>query len=269
MICRLFLSKKIKKMVEQMLPAERKSQILKYIQREKAVKTEDLSKYFDVHEATIRRDLTFLEQENKIKRTHGGVVLNEEVFSEPHFDERESSLFEEKKRIGVKAASFINDGDSIILDSGTTTKQIAEAIKDRSNITVITNDIHIAALLTRSSVKVVVTGGILFSENFILNGEITNQTLSKLNVTKAFIATPALHPQKGLTHFDDTLISAKISMIRAAKEIFVVTDHSKLGMASLYTFGEMDKIHHIITDDKISEKMEKELKERCNNVWIV
>ena len=253
-----------------MLPAERKTQVLKYIQREKAVKTEDLSKYFDVHEATIRRDLTFLEQENKIKRTHGGVILNEEeVFSEPHFDERESSLFEEKKRIGIKAASFINDGDSIILDSGTTTKQIAEAIKDRDNLTVITNDIHIAALLTRSSIKVVVTGGVLFPENFLLNGEITNQTLSNLNVTKAFIATPALHPDKGLTHFDDTLISAKISMIRAAKEIFVVADHSKLGMASLYTFGEMDSINHIITDDKISEKMEKELKEHCNNVWIV
>ncbi|WP_172370105.1 DeoR/GlpR family DNA-binding transcription regulator [Sporosarcina jiandibaonis] len=252
-----------------MLPAERQAEVLKYIQRKKAVKTEDLSKHFDVHEATIRRDLTYLEQEKKIKRTHGGVILNEEVFSEPHFDERESSFFEEKGRIGEKAASFINDGDSIILDSGTTTKQIAEAIKNRRNLTVITNDIHIAALLTRSSIKVIVTGGVLFPENFILNGEITNQTLLNLNVTKAFIATPALHPEKGLTHFDDALISAKKSMIRAAKEIFVVTDHSKLGKLSLFTFGEMAKINHIITDDKISEEMESALKEHCDHVWIV
>ena len=88
-----------------MLPAERKQQILKYIQREKAVKTEDLSKHFNVHEATIRRDLTSLEREGKIMRTHGGVILNEEeVFSEPHFDVRESSLSEEKKRIGSKSS---------------------------------------------------------------------------------------------------------------------------------------------------------------------
>lgn len=253
-----------------MLPAERKKAILEYVQREKAVKTEDLSKHFNVHEATIRRDLTALEQENKIMRTHGGVVLNEEeVFSEPNFDVREGSLFEEKKRIGIKAASFIQDGDSIILDSGTTTKQIAEAIKNKKNLTVITNDIHIAALLRHSAMKVIVTGGILFRENFILNGEVTNHTLGNLNVTKAFIATPALHPEKGLTHFDDTLISAKASMIRAAKEIFVVTDHSKLGKLSLHTFAAMATIDHIITDDNISEHMEAQLRERCNHVWVV
>ena len=100
-------------------------------------------------------------------------------------------------------------------------------------MTVITNDIHIAALLRHSKIKVVVTGGVLYPENFILNGEVTDRTIANLNVKKAFIATPALHPEKGLTHFDDTLVSAKKSMIRAAKEIFVVADHSKLGMLSV------------------------------------
>lgn len=253
-----------------MLPAERQKQILKYIEREKAVRTEDLSRHFNVHEATIRRDLTFLEQKNKIMRTHGGVILQEEeVFSEPHFDVREGSYSEEKRRIGQKAASFIEDGDTLILDSGTTTKQIAEAIKDRQGLTVVTNDIHIAALLRHSDMKVIVTGGVLYPENFILNGEVTDRTLGNLNVKKAFIGTPALHPEKGLTHFDDTLTSAKSSMIQAAKEIFVVTDHSKLGMLSLHTFCRMDEIDHIITDDKIYEQMEARLKERCDHVWIV
>lgn len=255
---------------DDVLPAERQKKILKYIEREKAVRTEDLSNHFNVHEATIRRDLTLLEQKNKIMRTHGGVVLREEeVSSEPHFEEREGSFAEEKKRIGWKAASFIEEGDAIILDSGTTTKQIAEAIKDRKNLTVITNDIHIAALLRRSSVKVIVTGGILYPENFILNGEITDRTLKKLNVQKAFIGTPALHPEKGLTHFDETLTSSKASMIRSAKEIFVVTDHSKIGSLSLHTFCSMDKIDHIITDSRVSAEMESKLREQCNDVWIV
>lgn len=185
-------------MVNDMLPAERKLKILKFVQETKAASIQDLSKHFNVHDATIRRDLSELAKEKKLKRTHGGVVLNEEeVLSEPHFDLREGSFIEEKKRIGAKAAAFIEEGDSIALDSGTTTQHIAEAIKNKRNITVITNDIHIAAILRYSHLKVIVTGGVLFRNNFFLNGEVTNQTLANLNVTKAFIATPALHPEKG------------------------------------------------------------------------
>ncbi|VEF49388.1 DeoR family transcriptional regulator [Bacillus freudenreichii] len=256
--------------MKDMLPAERKQQILKYVQETKAASIQDLSIYFKVHEATIRRDLTELAKDKKIKRTHGGVVLNEEeVLSEPHFDLREGAFVEEKRRIGVKAASFIEEGDSIILDSGTTTKHIAEAIKNRKNITVVTNDIHIAALLRYSDLKVIVTGGVLYRENFILNGEVTNHTLANLNVSKAFIGTPALHPEKGLTHFDDTLVSAKTSMIRSSKEIFVVTDHSKIGKISLHTFAKMSEVDHVITDDRLNEHMVDELRNACGNVWVV
>jgi len=251
------------------LPAERKQEILRYVQEKNAATIRDLSTHFDVHEATIRRDLSELEKSKKIKRTHGGVILNEEeIHSEPHFDMREGSFSEEKQRIGLKAASFIEDGDTIILDSGTTTTKIAEAIKDRENITVITNDIHIAALLRHSQLKVIVTGGTLFQQNFILNGEITNHTLGNLNVKKAFIATPALHHEKGLTHFDETLISAKIRMVRAAKEIFVVTDHSKMSRVSLYTFAKMEDIDYIITDSKINKHIEKRLKESCDLIIV-
>lgn len=253
-----------------MLPAERKQAILKYVKEKKAATIRDLAIYFNVHDATIRRDLTELEESKHIKRTHGGVILNEEeIYSEPHFDMREASFNEEKRRIGIKAASYIEEGDTIILDSGTTTSHIAEAIKTRENITVITNDIHIAALLRHSSIKVIVTGGILYQENFILNGEITNQTLGHLNVKKAFIATPALHHEKGLTHFDETLISAKINMVQAAKEVFVVTDHSKMNRVSLYTFAKMEDIDCIITDSNMNKHMEQELKEVCENVVVV
>jgi|SRR5699024_1634275 len=253
-----------------MLPAERKQEIIKYVQEKNAATIKDLSLYFNVHEATIRRDLSELEESKKLKRTHGGVILNEEeIHSEPHFDMREGSFTEEKRRIGLKAASFIEEGDTVILDSGTTTTHIAEALKKRSNITVITNDIHIAALLRYSELKVVVTGGVLFRENFILNGEVTNYTLSNMNAKKAFIATPALHHEKGLTHFDETLISAKISMVRAAKEIFVVADHSKVSKVSLYTFAKLEKVDCIITDSKINEHIEQKLRNNCDSVIVV
>lgn len=253
-----------------MLPAERKQEIIKYVQEKNAATIKDLSLFFNVHEATIRRDLSELEESKKMKRTHGGVILNEEeIHSEPHFDMREGSLTEEKRKIGLKAASFIEEGDTVILDSGTTTTHIAEAIKNRKNITVITNDIHIAALLRYSELKVVVTGGVLFRENFILNGEVTNRTLSNMNAMKAFIATPALHHEKGLTHFDEMLISAKISMIGAAKEVYVVTDHSKMSKVSLYTFAKMGEIDCIITDSRINKHVEQKLRDNCEKVIVV
>lgn len=253
-----------------MLPAERKQEILKYVQEKGAATIKDLSTHFDVHEATIRRDLSELEESKKLKRTHGGVIFNEkEVHSEPHFDMREGSFTEEKRKIGLKAASFIEEGDTVILDSGTTTAHIAEEIKSKKNITVITNDINIAALLRYSDLTVVVTGGVLFRENFILNGEVTNHTLSNLNAVKAFIATPALHHEKGLTHFDEALISAKISMVRAAREVFVVADHSKLSKVSLYTFAKMDEVDCIITDSKINKHIEQKMRDNCDRVIVV
>lgn len=252
-----------------MLPAERKQEILKYVRQKKAATIKDLSTYFHVHEATIRRDLTELENSKQLKRTHGGVIFNEEeIHSEPHVDLREGSFSDEKKRIGQKAAQFIEEGDTVILDSGTTTTQIAEAIKERENITIVTNDIHIAALLRHSKIKVIVTGGVLFPENFILNGEITNYALNNLNVKKAFIATPALHHEKGLTHFDESLIAAKMNMIDAAKEIYVVTDHSKFNRISLHTFATVDKIDCIITDSKINKHMKEKFASQCEVVVV-
>lgn len=253
-----------------MLPAERKQEILKYVLEKTTATIKDLSEHFGVHEATIRRDLTEMEANKMVKRTHGGVILNEEeVHSEPHFDMRAGTFSEEKRRIGLRAASLIHDGDTIILDSGTTTSHIAEAIKDRKNITVITNDIYIAALLRNSQLKVIVTGGVLYQKNFILNGEITNQALRHLNVKKAFIATPAMHHEQGLTHFDETLIAAKMNMIRSAKEVYVVTDHSKMSKISLYTFGKMKDIDCVITDSQINRHIEDKLRENCSEVVVV
>jgi|SRR5699024_8287529 len=252
-----------------MLPAERKQHILKYVLKKSRATIKELSMHFEVHEATIRRDLTEMEENNTIMRTHGGVILNEEnIYSEPHFKMREDFFNEEKKRIGLKAATFIQNGDTIILDSGTTTSHIAEAIKNRENITVITNDIHIATLLHRTQLKVIITGGVLYPENFILNGEFTNQTLQHLNVNKAFIATPALHHDKGLTHFDEALVSAKIKMIEAAQEIYVATDHSKISKVSLYTFGKIHEIDYIITDSNINEHIKDEFQQRGRRIII-
>lgn len=237
-----------------MLPLERKKKLLEFLKQNRASTVSELASLFQVHEATIRRDLTKLEKQGLMKRTHGGVMLEKEVHSELPFQERESIHYEEKRRIGRRAAALIEDGDNIILDSGTTTLHIAKAIRNKRNLTVITNDINIAATLRfSSSIKVIVTGGVLFSESYMLNGLITDETLRSINIQKSFIGTPALHHEKGLTHFNEYLVSAKKEMIRAAKQIIVVTDHTKVGRVSTHSVASINNIDNLVVGREIEE----------------
>ncbi|MEN1967883.1 DeoR/GlpR family DNA-binding transcription regulator [Lentibacillus sp. N15] len=237
-----------------MLPLERQKGLLQFLKQNHASTVSELASHFQVHEATIRRDLTTLEKKGLMKRTYGGVMLEEEVHSEPSFQERESVQYDEKMRIGRRAAELIENGDNIILDSGTTTLHIAKSILDKQNLTVITNDINIAATLRfTSSIKVIVTGGVLFPESYMLNGMITDETLSTLNIQKSFIATPALHHEKGLTHFDEYLVSAKRGMISAAKQVIVVADHTKIGRISLHSVASTENIDDLVIGHELEE----------------
>ncbi|NMD69311.1 DeoR/GlpR transcriptional regulator [Bacillus sp. DNRA2] len=238
-----------------MLAAERKLKIIEYVKKNNVASVAQLSEEFNVHEATIRRDLSEIErEEGLLRRTHGGVVLAEGVHSEPSFTVRVTERVEEKQRIGKRAAELVNEGEHIILDSGTTTLQIAKHLSKRSNITVVTNDINIAAEFRDSKdIKVIVTGGILYPESFMLNGMFTNEVLKTLHVHKAFVATPAIHPKFGLTHFEEQLVSAKIGMIEAAQEVIVVADHFKIGGISLHTVAPSNRIHKLVTGIEATE----------------
>lgn len=252
-----------------MLAAERKAKIIEFVKRTNIATVTQLSEEFNVHEATIRRDLSEIEREGQLRRTHGGVILGEGIHSEPSFTVRATERVEEKQRIGEKAAEMIQEGDSIILDSGTTTFQIAKHIANKTNITVVTNDINIAAELRDSKgIKVIVTGGVLYPESFMLNGMFTNDVLKKLHVHKAFIGTPAIHPKKGLTHFEELFVPAKMEMINAASEVIVVTDHTKLGGVSLHMVSPINKVDKLITGEEASDTQIQQFKESGVEVII-
>ncbi len=245
-----------------MLAAERKMRIVELVKQKRIATVSDLAKEFHVHEATIRRDLIEIEQEGLLRRTHGGVVVDHGANIELSFTERANDQLEEKMRIGKIAADLIEDGEHVILDSGTTTVHIAKNLVHRSNITVITNDTNIAAeLRDSSSVKVFVTGGLLYSSSYMLNGIYTDQVLRSLHVQKAFIGTPAIHPKHGLTHPEDQLVQTKQGMIKAAQEIIVVADHSKIGKTSLHSVAPIESIHSFITGSEISNTLLNQFKD--------
>lgn len=253
-----------------LLAAERKLKIIDYVRKHSVASVAQLSQDFGVHEATIRRDLSEIEKEGRLRRTHGGVVLVERVSSEPSFTVRVNERVEEKTSIAERAIEMINEGDSIILDSGTTTFQIARLLSAKSNITVVTNDIKIAAeLQNNKDIKVIVTGGVLSPESYMLNGLFTDHALKKLHVTKAFIVIPAIHPKLGLTHFDDQFVSAKRSMIESAEQTIVVTDHTKLGGVSLHNVAPVAQIDVLITGKEASETQVKQFQEAGVTVYTV
>ncbi len=231
-----------------MLAAERKRRIIEYVRTHHSATVGILAERFRVHEATIRRDLSEIEQAGLLRRTHGGVVMEEWTKGEPTFNERYSQNADEKLRIGRMAASLVEDGDHIILDSGTTTLHIARHLVNHTNLTVVTNDMNVAGeLRDAAGVKVILTGGELYPSSYMLNGMLTDYALQSLHVVKAFIGTPALHPQHGLMHPEAQLVPAKRGMIRAGREIIVVTDHRKLGKLSLHTVAPIDAVHTLIT----------------------
>ncbi|GIP35054.1 DeoR/GlpR family DNA-binding transcription regulator [Paenibacillus sp. J2TS4] len=254
-----------------MLAAERKFRIVEYVNQKRVATVAALAKQFQVHEATIRRDLAEIEQEGLLRRTHGGViVVDGRANMEPSFVERVSDQLEQKKLIGLKAAELVEDGEHIILDSGTTTIHIAHHLKNRSNVTVVTNDMNVAAELRDApGVKVIVTGGELYPSSFMLNGMFTDQVLGSMHVQKVFIGTPAIHPKYGLTHPEAQLVPAKQGMISAGQEVIVVADDTKLGKVSLHTVAPIQSVHTLITGKEASPSHIKHFQDSGVNVITV
>lgn len=222
----------------------------------------DLAKEFQVSEATVRRDLADIETEGLLRRTRGGVVVDRGANIEPSFVQRSEQQVEQKMRIGARAASLVEDGDHIILDSGTTTLYIARNLVNRSNVTVVTNDINVAAELRDApGVTVLVAGGVLFKSSFMLNGYFTDAMIRSVHVQKAFVAAPAIHPKYGITHGLAELVPAKQAMIEAAQEVIAVMDDTKLGKLTLHSVAPISAIHTLITGVEASESHVRQFRE--------
>lgn len=233
-----------------MLPAERQKEIVELVKKEKVASVIKLAKIFHVHPATIRRDLAEIEHRGGFKRTHGGVIEDDTTI-EPPFSERSHEQFAEKERIGKKAAELIEDGEHVIIDSGTTTLHIARHLHERTGLTVITNDMNVASeLRDAAGVKVIVTGGTLYKGSYMLNGMFTDQVLQSMHVQKAFVGIPAIHPVHGLTHPEAELVPTKQGMIKVAQQVFVVSDHTKIGKISLHNVAAIQDVHTFITGEE-------------------
>lgn len=247
--------------------AERLSEILAIVQKKGGIKIEEICSLFNVSEMTARRDLQELDREGHLRRVHGGGVIAYGRSFEPPYRSRAQINVEIKKAIGNKAAELVNDGDSIALDIGTTTLEIACALRNRRNLTIVTASLPIAyELISNQSLgkdlRLILTGGIIRAGELSMVGHISENTYAEIHVDKAFIGIGGISLEDGLTEFNLEDSMVKRSLIKTARQIIVVADTSKFGKTSFVSVCPLSVIDTIVTNRGIPETMIQKLREK-------
>ena len=235
---------------------QRRLEILNLIQEDGHAKVQKLSKIFKVSEVTIRQDLEELENLGYIQREYGGAFLKDvgslvksgQVFNQTHM--------EEKRAIARKAAEIVKEGDNIILDSGSTTTELAKLLVGFKNLNVITNAINIAFILGENpGINLIVSGGEFKAPTLSLTGEMAAAVFKNIHVDKCFLATAGISQDDYLLTYPSLSdLVVKSGMIRAASKVYLLADSSKIGHSSFASLGRISLIDTLITDSNITQE---------------
>lgn len=246
---------------DSMFTMERQQRIEALIKQKTSVQVNELAVEFKVSESTIRRDLQEMETSGLLIRTHGGAMEVSRLNYEMSFREKEIENISDKQRIGEIAATMIQDGDTIILDSGTTTLEIAKRITARS-VTVITNSIDIALEISnRENIELIVTGGSLRHTTRAMVGPLAENVFENFRVDKAFIGVNGISIKDGFTTPNFLEAQIKKSIIKVAKKAIIVTDRSKFNKVCFSRIGELKEASSIITSKSIEKEILIKFKE--------
>ncbi len=231
---------------------KRRVKILEQLEHEGHVNTHALSKLFNVSEVTIRNDLLLFEKEGLLHRTRGGALRDQRVSLDHTLGEKSKVHLLEKQKIAKKAREFINPGDTIILDSGTTTQEIAKRFGDVTDLIVITNGLNVAAEIARNqNVRLIMPGGILRKNSLSLVGSLAEKSIQQYNCDKLFLGVDGIDSSYGIStpNFEEAHLNSV--MIEIVKEVIVVTDSSKFLKRSFAYIAPISKISRLITDQNI------------------
>jgi len=249
---------------------ERRQRILELVERRRKATVAELCREFQVSSATIRNDLRDLHGNGALVRTHGGVMLRSRTGLEPDSIQKQVQNLEAKRRIAEAALGLIEDGDTILLDTGTTTLELARLLHHRRNLTVVTNDLPIALTLEEyESLNVVVMGGVLRRRFHctMLFGSSWSGVLAGLTVDKGFFGVNCLSFEKGATTPDLRQAETKQLMTRMAVSVILLCDRSKFDHSSFARFAALEEIGTIVTD-RIEPQERKALEEHGIEVVV-
>ncbi len=227
-----------------MFAEERRTRIINIIRETGTVQVEQLAKELDVSLMTIRRDLEKLRQEGIIERCHGGAILKREV----------ALQMEEKEKIADKCAQYVKRGNTVFLDAGTTTYEIAKRIRDIPSITVITNDLEIAMLLMESDVNLLVCGGNVQKSTGSMLGDFANQMVEELRTEIAFIGAASIDDEYNVLTPTSKKAALKRLICKYANRSYLAVDHTKFGKEALIKVNHLSDYSGVITDKVFGEE---------------
>ena len=243
---------------------QRRQEILNLIREDGQAKVQKLAKIFKVSEVTIRQDLMELEELGFVQREYGGAYLKDVGnFASTGTLINENVRSEEKKELALKALQFIKDGDTIILDSGSTTTELAKLMNGFKDLNVITKALNIALILSTRNpgINQLVSDGEFKAPTLSLTGDMAAGSFKGIHVSKCFLATAGITPDMQLTYPSLSDLPVKSAMIRAADKVYLLADSSKIGPSSFASLGRLSLIDTLITDSKITPAQMEAIRE--------
>jgi len=233
----------------------RRAKIIEMLDHLGQVKVDDLRKLFNVSEVTVRNDLDQLEEKGLLIRTRGGGIKTQRVKIDYQFNNESKLHSLEKQAIGKKAAELISENDTIVIDSGSTTQEVAHNLLQFNNLTIITNALNIVSqFVNKPNIKVIILGGILKHSSISLVGSIAEESIQKFYCDKLFLGVNGIDSKYGIstTNIEDAHLNKM--MMNISKEVIVVTDSSKFLKRSFATIAPVSEVDIVITDSNIPEQ---------------
>lgn len=225
------------------------SAILERLANGNSVSVTDLAAELDASPATIRRDLAMLEQQRLLARTHGGAVAHAVTYELP-LRYKGVRRAEEKRRIARAAAASVPEGVAVGLTGGTTATELARALADKQQLTIVTNALNIAyELSARPNLNLIVTGGLARNQTYELSGPLAEASLTGLTLDAAFIGVDGIDARGGCTTHQEVEAHTNGIMIRHAKRVIVVADSSKIGKVTFAQICDLGAVDELVTDD--------------------
>lgn len=249
------------------LAPERQERLRDLIRVNGTMRVEELVQAIDASPATVRRDLEALEERGFIRRIHGGAMSTENRREEPLFDDKVSVALKEKRAIAAKAATLVGPGDTVFLDGGSTTLELARLLSHRSDITIVTNSLRATMELSGAGPQVILIGGELRRRSQTMVGSLTRLMLSQLHFDRAFMGTIGITCDKATTT-DTNEAYTKELVMKQATQVVMLADHTKAGKISFATVGEIEDVDVLIVDPDFDLNLQKALKKKGVNILL-
>lgn len=248
---------------------ERQRSILEQLRQQGKVTVEELTVAFQVSPPTIRADLSRLEAQGLLRRTHGGAIAVGNTLYEPPYSERAVLRQLEKQAIGAAAAKLVNEGDTVLIDAGTTCHEIALALKSFRRLTVVTNSIACADVLAdNGGIETILIGGIVQPRRRATLGALAATFLDQIQCDRAFVAMTGVHGDAGFTVIDFDAALMKRKMLEKSKQAIAVADSSKIGQIAFACVAPLSAAHLLITDFGVSSEARNEIESAGLHVII-